>query len=106
MIIFKGRGPMCSFFYQCLTFHDHISSICKSTHFQELGKVLTFDVMEQFINVLITTCLDFSILYNLVNNKIERLQRIHNQAARMLKRIPLCHHITPFFERVALIKNS
>ena len=36
-----------------------------------------------------------SILYNLPNRQIERLQRIQNQAARMLKRIPRRNHITP-----------
>ena len=34
-------------------------------------------------------------LFNLPKNKIERLQRIHNQDARMLKRIPRRNHITP-----------
>ena len=51
---------------------------------------------QQLNHALITTRLDFynSILYNLPNKKIERLQRIQNQAARMLKRIPRRNHIT------------
>ena len=50
----------------------------------------------QLVHALITTRLDFcnSILYNLPNNKIERLQRIQNQAARMLTRSPRRNHIT------------
>ena len=36
-----------------------------------------------------------SILHNLQNNNIERLQRIQNQAARMLTRSPRRNHITP-----------
>ena len=81
-------------FDQYLTFHDHISGICKSTHFRNL---LTFDATAQIIHALITSRLDFcnSILYNLPNKQIERLQRIQNQAARMLKRIPRRNHITP-----------
>ena len=49
------------------------------------------------IHALITTTLDYcnGILFNLPKNKIERLQRIQNQAARMLKRIPRRNHITP-----------
>ena len=49
------------------------------------------------MNVLITSRLDFcsSILYNLLNKHIERLQRIQNQAARMLKCIPRRNHIIP-----------
>ena len=33
------------------------------------------------------------MLYNLRSNQIERLQRIQNQEARMLKRIPRRNHI-------------
>ena len=82
-------------FDQYLTFHDHISGICESTHFHLRGigriqNLLTFDATAQLIHALITSRLDFcnSILYNLPNKQIERLQRIQNQAARMLKRIP------------------
>ena len=80
---------------QYLTFCDHISGICKSTHFhlRSIGRILlTFDATAQLIHALITTRLDF---YNLPNNNIEILQRLQNQAARMLKRIPWRHHITP-----------
>ena len=89
-------------FDQYLTFHDHTSGICKSTHFHLRGigrirNLLTFDATAQLIHALITSRLDFcnSILYNLPNKQIERLQRIQNQATRMLKRIPRRNHITP-----------
>ena len=97
-------------FDQYLIFQDHISGIYKSTHFHLCGigrirNILNFDATAQLIYVLITTRLDCcnSILYNLPNKQIERLQRIQNQAARMLKRIP---RRNPRFERVALVKNS
>ena len=89
-------------FGQYLTFYDHISGICKSTHFHLCGirrilNHLTFDATAQLIHALITSHLDFcnSILNNLPNKQIERLQRIENQAARMLKHIPWHNHITP-----------
>ena len=89
-------------FDQYLTFHDHISGICKSTHFhlRGIGRIrtfLTFDFTAQLMHVLITSRLDFctSILYNLQNKQIERLQRIQNQTARNLKRISRRNHITP-----------
>ena len=89
-------------FDQYLTFHDHISGICKSTHFHLRGirrirNILTFDATTQINHALITSRLDFcnSILHNLPNKQIERLQRIQNQASRMLKRIPRRNHITP-----------
>ena len=87
-------------FDKYLTFHDHISGICKSTHFHLRGigrirNLLTFDATTQLIHALITSRLDFcnSILYNLPNKQIDRLQRIQNQAARILKRIPRRNHI-------------
>ena len=88
-------------FDQYLTFHDYISGICKSTHFHLRGigriwKLLTFVATAQLILALITSSLCNSILYNLPNKQIERLQRIQNQAARMLKHIPQSNHITPF----------
>ena len=98
---------MSQFFVYCRIciksfFNDHISGICKSTHFHLRGigrirNLLTFDATAQLIHALITSRLDFcnSILYNLPNKQIERLQRIQNQAARMLKRIPWRNHITP-----------
>ena len=107
--------------HQYLTFHYHISGICKSTHFhlRSIGRIrnlLTFDATAQLMHAfdstakrmhaLITTRLDFcnSSIYNLRNNKIEGLQRIQNQAARMLKRIPWHNHITPVLRELHWLK--
>ena len=93
-------------FDDCLSLDAHISNICRSTHFylRDIGRIgifcipltgSTFRVTAQLIHVLITTRLDFcnSILYNPPNIKIERLQRIQNQAARMLTRSPRRNHM-------------
>ena len=64
-------------FDKYVTFHDHISRMCKSTHFhlRSIGRIrnlLTlFDATAQLIHALITTRLDFcnSILYNLPPSK-------------------------------------
>ena len=89
-------------FDECLTLDAHISNICRRAHFhlRNIGRIrmlLSFEASSQLIHVLITTTLDYcnGILFNLPKNKIERLQRIQNQAARMLKRIPRRNHITP-----------
>ena len=65
-------------FDQYLTFHDHISGICKSTHFhlRDIGRIrnlLTFDATAQLIHALITSRLDFcnSILYNLPTSRLK-----------------------------------
>ena len=59
--------------------YDHISGICKSTHFhlrgiERIRNLLTFDATALLIHALITSPLDLcnSILYNLPNKQIER----------------------------------
>ena len=70
--------------------------------------LLTFDATAQLIHALITIRLDFcnNILYNLPNNKIERLHRIQNQATHMLKRIPRRNHITPVLRDLHWLKSN
>ena len=51
-------------FDQYLTFHDHISGICRSTLFhlrsiKRIRNLLTCDATAQLIHALITTRLDF-----------------------------------------------
>ena len=89
-------------FAECLTLDAHISNICRRAHFhlRNIGRIrmlLSFEALSQLIHALITTTLDYcnGILFNLPKNIIERLQRIQNQAARMLKRIPRRNHTTP-----------
>ena len=80
-------------------------------HLRNIGRIrtlLTFHATAQLIHALITTRLDFcnSILYNLPNNKIERLQRIQNQAARLLTRSPRRNHITPVLRELHWLRIS
>ena len=90
-------------FDECLTLDAHISNICicRRAHFhlRNIGRIrmlLSFKALSLLIHALITTTLDYcnGIFFNLPKNKIERLQRIQNQATRMLKRIPRRNHIT------------
>ena len=66
----------------------------QSTHFHLRGigrirNLLTFDATAQLIHALITSRLDFcnSILYNLPNKQIERLQRIQNHITPVLREL-------------------
>ena len=68
---------------QSLTFGEYISAICQSVHFhiRSIGKVrklFSFDACAGLIHALISSCLDYgnSILYNLPDSKISRLQRV------------------------------
>ena len=84
-----------------LSFYDYISSVCRSTHFhlRIIGRIrhlLSHHATAQLIHVLISTRLDYcnSVLYNLPKSSILRLQRIQNQAARILTRTIRRDHVT------------
>ena len=87
---------------ECLSLDAHVSVICRSTHshhrnIEKVRNLIATDAAAQIIHVLTSSRLDFcnSILYNLPNNKIVRLQRIYNQTARILTRSSQRNHITP-----------
>ena len=78
-------------FDQLLSFDDYISCVCRSTHFhlRNIGRIrhlLSQNATAQLIHAPISIRLDYcnSILYNLPKKSILRLQRIHNQAVRIL----------------------
>ena len=55
-------------FNQYLTFHDHISGICKSTHFHLRGigrirNLINFDATAQFIHALITSRIFVTVFF-------------------------------------------
>ena len=88
-------------FDQSLSFDDYISSVCRSTHFHlrntgRIRSLLSYEATAQLLHALITTRIDYcnSLLYNLPTCSIARLQKIQNQAARILTRTPRCDHIT------------
>ena len=96
-------------FDEYLTLDGHISNICRRAHchLRNIGRIrmlLSFEATSQRIHAQITSTLDYcnGILFNLPRNKIEKLHRIINQAARMLKRIPRRNHITPVLNDVII----
>ena len=81
-------------FDQFLNFDDHITAICRSTHFhiRTIGKIrnlLSYDACSTIIHALIT------LYYNVPKSKTDRLQRLQNQCARILTKSPRREHITP-----------
>ena len=86
---------------QFLSFDDFISSVCRSTHFHlsNIGRIqhlLSQNATAQLVHALISIRLDYcnSVLYNLSKNSILRLQRIQNEAARILTKTSRRDHIT------------
>ena len=83
-------------FDQFLSFDD---SVCRSTHFnlRNIGRIrhlLSHHATAQLIHALVSTRLE-----------ILRLQRIQNQAARILTRTPRRDHITEVLIDLHWLKN-
>ena len=93
-------------FDQFLNFDDHITAICRNTHFHiYIGKIrnlLSYDGCSTIIHALISCRLDYcnSILHNVPKRKTDRLQRLQNQGARILTKS------SRSFEKITLAKNS
>ena len=85
-----------------MTLKPHVSAIVKSCNYQlrRIGlirKYLSRDASEKLIHAFITSRLDNgnSLLYGLPDYLTDKLQRIHNTAARILTQTKKFDHITP-----------
>ena len=94
-----------------LNFDDHITAICRSTYFhiRNIGKIrnlLSYNACSTIIHALISCRLDYcnSLLYNVPTHKIDRLQRLQNQCARILTKSPRREHITPVLKSLHWLK--
>ena len=96
-------------FDKFLNFDDHITTICRNTHFH-IGKImnlLLYNACSTIIHAVISCRLDYcnSILYNVPTLKTDRLQIRQNQCARILTKSPHKEHITPV-KKLTLAQNS
>ena len=96
-----------------LNFHDHITALCRSTHFhiRNIGKIrnlLSYDACSTSFHALIRCRLDYGnyILYNVPKSKTDRLKRLQNSCARILTKSSCREHITTSFEKIKLAENS
>ena len=85
-----------------MTLKPHIAAIVKSCNWQlrrigQIRKFLTDEAAEKLIHAFISSRLDNgnSLLYGLPDYLLDRLQHVHNTAARILTRTPKYEHITP-----------
>ena len=85
-----------------LSYHDQISQTVKSGYFhlrsiKSVSKYLSQSSIESLIHSFVTSRLDTnnSILYNIPDYEIYRLQKLQNSAARLLSSISRRQHITP-----------
>ena len=89
-------------FDSVMSMSSQVSRICQSVQYQmrNLGfirKYLTKSSTEKIVHALITSRLDFcnALLYNISQSQLERLQKLQNNAARIVSLSPKRKHITP-----------
>lgn len=90
-----------------LSMHEQISQICRSCNFQlrkisSVRSFLTQEAVIQLVTSLILSRLDYcnSLLAGLPSKQISRLQRVQNNAARLIFRKSKRTHVTPLFMKL------
>ena len=85
-----------------LKMDTHINNICKAAFFHlfDIGRIrkfLSITCTKILENAFVTSCLDYcnSFLYGLPNNRLHKLQRVQNAAARLIRNVSRFDHITP-----------
>ena len=92
-------------FDQHLDMHSQISAICRGVvyHLKRIGSIrslLPDAAAAQLVHSLVTARLDYcnSLLYNLPDSQLNRLQRVQNIAARIVSKCPKFCHMTPILQ--------
>ena len=85
-----------------LTMKDHVNAICRSSycHIRNLGRIrpsLTKDAAVNLVHAFISSKLDQmnALLYGIPKYLVQKLQKIQNNAARIVTRTKKREHITP-----------
>ncbi len=94
-------------FDSTLSLEDHVNSICRKSHFilrniSLVRKYVTSEVAATLIQALVISKIDYcnSLLYGLPKQQIDKLQRIHNSAARVVARCNKYEHISPVLQNL------
>jgi hypothetical protein len=89
-------------FEENFSLHKHVSLVCRSGYFQlktikSVKKYLPKQALVTLVHAFISSRLDFcnSLLYGLPDQELKRLQKLQNQAARVVTGTGRFEHITP-----------
>ena len=92
---------------QHLTMTDHVTAVCAACnyHLYRLSSIrhyLTTEAAKSAVNALVTSRLDYcnSLLHNIPLLQTARLQRVQNNAARLITRTSKHDHITPVLKEL------
>ncbi|KAJ8045610.1 hypothetical protein HOLleu_08649 [Holothuria leucospilota] len=90
-----------------MTLEHHVTNLCRSANCQlrkisQMRKYLDSKSCEILVHAFITSRLDFlnSLLHGLPESAIQKLQKIQNTAARIVKRKGRNCHITPILKEL------
>ena len=85
-----------------LDLSSNITAVCRSCfyHLYNISKIRRFlseEALKRVVHALVISRLDYcnSLFYGLPTKSIDRLQRVQNSAARLIKRVPRSQPITP-----------
>ena len=85
-----------------LSFDEHVANVCKAAHFhmralRHIRKCIDDDTAKTIASSVIGARLDYCnlVLYGASNANIDKLQRVQNSLARIVKRVRRYDHITP-----------
>ena len=91
----------------------HISSICRSSyyHLRNLAlarKYLPEEAIRSLVHAAIATRIDYcnSLLYGISKTHLQKLQRVQNSAARIIKCIKKTEHISPILAELLWLPVS
>ena len=84
-----------------MNLESYINNVCRSAYFHlrnvgSVRNILSDDVRSQLIHAVVTVRIDYcnSLLYGLPEYSLDRLQKLLNTAARILRRVSKFDHIT------------
>ena len=89
-----------------LSMSHQVSAVCKSCNFHlytlsSIRRYLAVEATRNAVQALITSRLDYcNLLVAITSAQVNQLQKIQNKAARLVKRTPRLHHITPALEQL------
>jgi len=90
-----------------LTFNDHVSNVCKAAHYhvralRHVRKYVSQDIATSIATSLVGARLDYcnAVCYGISRNNIDKLQRVQNALARVVKVRSKHDHVTPLLSEL------
>ena len=88
-----------------LTMADHVSTVCRAGYYQlrqlrQIIQSLTPTVVQTLVQAFVSCRLDYcnSLLYEIADSQLRRLQSVQNAAARLITGTLHTEHITPLLQ--------